>query len=232
MPKTALEAAGPGQRQDKKVSKTDKIFSTLLLLATIALIVFLQSFNKMDKIRFRAQVMMKKMRENILAWLKAAEGLLERLNDRPEYAEFKSLAGEVRSASGRQWPDTVPKLNRIHILVQAVVEDLGADPDVASSARELNEISDRLTELRADYNKCAKNLGVELGRSIGGRIGKIFRFRPMEQLADFALTLPDDAPPATLPLRFRTLPEETSAAAGAENAALEADKAPSGEQAQ
>lgn len=196
--------------------KTEKISAALILLLTIAILVFLETYNRMDKFRFRAQIMLKKMRDNILAWVKAAEGLMERFQDRPEHPEFKDLAGQVQAAGGRQWPEIVPKLNRIHTLVQAVVEEHGADAQVAASARELNEISDRLSELRADYNKCAKSLNTQLGRSIGGGIGRFLRIRPMAPLADLVLTLPPDAPAPTLPLRFRTPPAAENSAAPAE----------------
>jgi len=161
--------------------------SIVICLLILTVIVVGEIYLNMDKHRARAISLVKRMKDDMDAWIRATEELAGMREGDAETMEALRALG-LDYANSRKYKDILKRVSHINAMA-ALSEQFAVDASGPEAGRLLGariDAAGNMEPLRTEYNLCVKKINGRLDDGISAAVGKLFRVQKLEVLRDLS----------------------------------------------
>ena len=167
-----------------RIKRMDKLIAVVVLILVAVILSVGEIYFRLERFRAKAGILLESIDLN--PWFSHVQSVFSVLPDdsQAEYLALLRDSAEVLSGADRS---SVALANQLQSLAKKQLADhLDNGIAVAEAKRATGAW---LTEAKAAgmYNEEVRKLNRSLSRALPGAIGRLFRFRPMEELRDLSL---------------------------------------------
>ena len=161
-----------------------------LMIVTVAVLVFIFIYRKLDKESHRCVSLVRGMEDDLRRWISLGGELVAAEPVWPEEAErCGRLLEELDGIKKGSYLEKVPVFNQIISIIWSAALEKGDTFEGARRVRKMNEIREGLSGLVDAYDLCAAKQAERLKRGLTGLVGRICRVKTPEPLEE--MRIPD-----------------------------------------
>lgn len=160
-----------------------------LIILTVAVLIIIFVYRRLDKERYRAMTCVNEMDEELRRWIGIGKELAclgDENSDTAKQVETLAAAYEKIRKGNLQ---KISVVNQIFPQVYAVAVHTSDTVSGAEKIRQLNDCYREISDVADQYNQCSEKLAAYLENGLTGLTGNIFRMRVPEPMEN--LTIPE-----------------------------------------